>query len=80
MTRKMTITLEETLLDALDESATVSGKKKAQIVREALLSYLPVLQKAEREAAWREQNREAIERYNEKMADTGVFSDGLRAF
>ncbi|MBB4862726.1 antitoxin CcdA [Pseudomonas nitritireducens] len=29
---------------------------------------------------WLEQNREAIETYNQHVEETGVFSDGLRSF
>lgn len=39
MTKKMTITLEETLIEELAEVAEASGKKKAQVVREALQDY-----------------------------------------
>jgi post-segregation antitoxin (ccd killing protein) len=30
--------------------------------------------------AWREENREAIAAYNEHVARSGVWSDGLRSF
>ena len=80
MTRKMTITLEEELLEELDMTASETGKKKAQIVREALQSYLPSQQKQRREAAWKEENRSAIAEYNERVEAEGVFSDGLRSF
>jgi len=39
MTKKMTITLEETLIEELAEVAINAGKKKTQIVREALQDY-----------------------------------------
>jgi metal-responsive CopG/Arc/MetJ family transcriptional regulator len=39
MTKKITITLEETLIDELAQIAQASGKKKTQIVREALQDY-----------------------------------------
>ena len=42
MTKKMTITLEDTLIEELADVATASGKKKAQIVREALQDYFDV--------------------------------------
>lgn len=42
MTKKMTITLEDTLIDELDSVAVESGKKKAQIVREALQEYFDI--------------------------------------
>ncbi|OHE18911.1 MAG: CopG family transcriptional regulator [Sulfurimonas sp. RIFOXYD2_FULL_37_8] len=39
MTKKITITLEESLIEELSEVAINSGKKKAQILREALQEY-----------------------------------------
>jgi len=42
MTKKMTITLEDTLIDELASLAEETGKKKAQVVREALQDYFDV--------------------------------------
>lgn len=42
MTKKMTITLEENILEELADIATATGKKKAQVVREALQDYFDV--------------------------------------
>ncbi|AHJ11907.1 MULTISPECIES: CopG family transcriptional regulator [Sulfurospirillum] len=42
MTKKITITLEETLIDELGLIALESGKKKAQVIREALQDYFDV--------------------------------------
>jgi metal-responsive CopG/Arc/MetJ family transcriptional regulator len=42
MTKKMTITLEENLIDELSSFSVENGKKKAQIVREALQDYFDV--------------------------------------
>jgi len=39
MTKKMTITLEENLIDELASLSEETGKKKAQVVREALQDY-----------------------------------------
>ena len=39
MTKKITITLEESYIDELSEFAKDKGKKKAQIIREALQDY-----------------------------------------
>ena len=39
MTKKITITLEENLIDELGALAMESGKKKAQVIREALQDY-----------------------------------------
>lgn len=43
MTKKMTITLEETLIEELSDIAEETGKKKAQVVREALQDYFDTL-------------------------------------
>ena len=42
MTKKITITLEESLIDELGDLAKESGKKKAQVVREALQDYMDI--------------------------------------
>jgi predicted DNA-binding protein len=42
MTKKITITLEENLIDELSLLALETGKKKAQVVREALQDYFDV--------------------------------------
>jgi len=42
MTKKMTITLEDTLIDELASLSEETGKKKAQVVREALQDYFDV--------------------------------------
>jgi len=39
MTKKITITLDESYIDELSEFAKDMGKKKAQIIREALQDY-----------------------------------------
>ncbi|TQV64251.1 MAG: CopG family transcriptional regulator [Sulfurovum sp.] len=39
MTKKMTITLEESLIAEIETMALESGKKKTQIIREALQEY-----------------------------------------
>lgn len=38
----MTITLEESLIDELNAMATENGKKKTQIIREALQDYFDI--------------------------------------
>lgn len=42
MTKKMTITLEESLIAELSSVALDSGKKKTQVIREALQDYFDV--------------------------------------
>lgn len=43
MTKKMTVTLEESLIEELSDMAKKTGKKKAQIVREAMQDYFDTL-------------------------------------
>jgi len=42
MTKKITITLEENLIEELAYMAIQSGKKKTQVIREALQDYLDI--------------------------------------
>lgn len=42
MTKKITITLEENLIEELASMALESGKKKTQVIREALQDYLDI--------------------------------------
>ena len=43
MTQKITITLEESLVDELGSIALETGKKKTQVVREALQDYFDAM-------------------------------------
>jgi len=80
MTKKMTITLEDELIEELSQTAKQLGKKKAQIVREALQSYLPSAKKKSLEEAWREENHEAIREQNAHVEKYGIFGEEHRAF
>ena len=42
MTKKITITLEESLIEELSVMAMENGKKKTQIIREALQDYFDI--------------------------------------
>lgn len=42
MTKKMTITLDENIIDELAEVAHDMGKKKTQVIREALQDYFDI--------------------------------------
>jgi metal-responsive CopG/Arc/MetJ family transcriptional regulator len=42
MTKKMTITLDESFIDELSQVALDLGKKKTQVIREALQDYFDV--------------------------------------
>lgn len=48
----------------------------SQLLENSLVELL----REEKSLSWREENREAIEEYNRRVAATGVFSDGLRRF
>jgi len=80
MTRKMTITLEDTLLDELDSMAISLGKKKSQIVREALNSYLNLNSKEEKIKKWQEENKEAIKNHNKRLKENGIILEEHRIF
>jgi predicted DNA-binding protein len=80
MTRKMTITLEDELIEELGNTARALGKKKTQIVREALQSYLPAMKKSQLAEEWKRANAESIKSYNEMIASQGVFGDNVRMF
>ena len=80
MTKKMTITLEDELIDELSVAAASLGKKKAQIVREALRSYLPAMKKEQMAEQWKKENAEAIAAYNDRIASEGTFADKMRLF
>ncbi|MAD42665.1 MAG: CopG family transcriptional regulator [Arcobacter sp.] len=80
MTRKMTITLEENLLKELDNSAILLGKKKSQIVREALRSYLKLSSKEVKIKKWQEDNKEAISDHNKRVRDNGLILAEHRIF
>lgn len=80
MTRKMTITLEDELLTNLDEVALKSGKKKTQIIREALTNYLNISSKDDKKKQWEKENKEAIESYNKKIDEDGLILKHSRMF
>ncbi len=46
----------------------------------ALEKSLEEMVRKEKEKRWLEENKEAIEAYNERVRKYGVFSDGLRKF
>jgi len=80
MGERVTIELDAESIAA----AKAAGINLSQLLVEALHRRLPNLHAAERaEVArrWREENREAIEAYNQMIERDGyVFSDGVRTF
>ena len=72
MTRKMTITLEDEILTNLDEFALKNGKKKTQIIREALTNYLNISSIDDKKKQWEDENKEAINSYNKMVDEDGL--------
>ena len=80
MTRKMTITLEDEILNTLDEFALKNGKKKTQIIREALTNYLNISSLDDKKKQWEEENKEAINSYNKIVDEDGLILKHSRMF
>ena len=80
MTKKMTITLEEELINSLNHFAKSKGQKKTQVIREALQHHLNIESQASKKEAWERENREAIDAYNDDIAKNGVWSEDIRLF
>lgn len=80
MTRKMTITLEDEIFSNLDSFALKNGKKKTQIIREALNYYLKISSKTEKQKQWKIENKEAIEAYNKMVEEDGLILKSSRMF
>jgi antitoxin CcdA len=56
------------------------AKEKGINLSKVLEQRLVELLVEEKRRAWREENRSAIEAYNFRIEEDGVFSDGLRRF
>lgn len=80
MTKKMTITLEEEILNTLDNFSKKNGKKKAQIVREALIAYFNISSQEEKQKKWELENKDAIEQYNKMVQNDGIILKNNRMF
>ncbi len=78
--RKITITLVESLIEALSETAMKTGPKKTQIIKDALNAHLSNLQKGERRKEWLKKNRSAIEAYNRYIETNSLFGEEYRTF
>jgi len=65
-------------------AAKAAGIDLSELLVEALRRRLPSLhasERAELNRRWQEENREAIEAYNQMIEEDGcVFSDGIRTF
>ena len=80
MTRKMTITLEDEILTNLDQFALKNGKKKTQIIREALTNYLNISSIDDKKKQWEDENKEAINSYNKMVDEDGLILKHSRMF
>ena len=80
MHKKITLTMEESLVEKLSRVSVEMGKKKTQIVREALNDYFNRTDNVDAVERWKRENKSAMDHYNERVEQTGTFSDGLRSF
>jgi post-segregation antitoxin (ccd killing protein) len=78
--KKVTLTLEEPLIEKLAAIARATGLKKTQIVRNALKEYFHKLERTMRKEAWLEENVEALDSYGKYIDTYGCFSEGHRNF
>jgi antitoxin CcdA len=79
MGERVTIELDAESIAA----AEAAGIDLSQLLVEALRRRLPNLHAAERaelDRRWQEENRQAIEAYNEMIEEHGLFSEGMRTF
>lgn len=56
------------------------AKERRINISQALEQRLAELLREEKSRAWKEENREAVEEYNNRIETHGTFSDGLRRF
>ena len=56
------------------------AKERRINLSQVLEQHLADLLREEKRRLWQEENREAVEQYNERIAADGAFSDGLRQF
>ena len=79
MGERVVVELEPEALAA----ARAAGIDLSELLTQALRRRLPSLDTADREEAarkWYEENKEAVDAYNEFVETHGLFSDGMRTF
>jgi antitoxin CcdA len=79
MGERVVVELEPEALAA----ARAAGIDLSELLTQALRRRLPSLDTADREEAarkWYEENKEAVDAYNEFVEIHGLFSDGMRTF
>lgn len=79
MGERVTVELDAEIVAA----ARRAGIDLSELLRRALRRHLPQLDASEREQAarqWYEENKEAVDAYNDMIEKHGLFSDGVRTF
>jgi antitoxin CcdA len=79
MNERVTVELDAKAIAAAREA----GIDLSELLSRALRRLLPQLDASERQQAarqWYEENKEAVDAYNEMIETHGLFSDGVRTF
>ena len=79
MNERVTVELDAETLAAAREA----GLDLSELLTRAVRRHLPLPSAAERERAtreWYEENKAAVDAYNEMIEKHGLFSDGVRTF
>jgi antitoxin CcdA len=79
MNERVSVELDAKVIAAAREA----GIDLSEVLNRALRRVLPQLDPLERKQAarqWYEENKEAVDSYNELVERHGVFSDGMRTF
>jgi antitoxin CcdA len=79
MNERITVELDAKTLAAAREA----GLDLSELLSQAVRRRLPELNSSERELAarqWYEENKAAVDAYNELIETHGLFSDGVRTF
>ena len=79
MGERVTVELDVETLAAAREA----GVDLSELLSRALRRHLPQLNASEREQSarqWYEENKEAVDAYNDLIQTHGLFSDGVRTF
>lgn len=64
----------------IDESLIDQAKAMNVNLSQTLETSLVKILREKQQAAWLDENREAVKAYNQRIEEQGLFSDGLRQF
>lgn len=64
----------------IDESLIDQAKAMNVNLSQTLETSLVEILREKQQAAWLDENREAVKAYNQRIEEQGLFSDGLRQF